>query len=137
VDKENILSLIPQQPPFVMVDKLLFCDEMITRTTFMVTEDNVLVFNGVLSEAGLMENIAQTAASGAGYLAKMENKQAAIGYIAAVKNFEVFDLPKVNDELITEVKIENQVFDVTIISGTVKHNDKIIAQCEMNIFISK
>lgn len=137
MDKENILSLIPQQPPFVMVDKLLFCDEMITRTTFMVTEDNVLVFNGVLSEAGLMENIAQTAASGAGYLAKMENKQAAIGYIAAVKNFEVFDLPKVNDELITEVKIENQVFDVTIISGTVKHNDKIIAQCEMNIFISK
>ncbi|TWI96360.1 hypothetical protein JN11_04094 [Mucilaginibacter frigoritolerans] len=131
----NILSLIPQRPPFVMVDELLYCDKFITKTTFKIVDDNVLVVNGEFTEAGLMENIAQTAAARAGYLAQIENKPVAVGYIGAVKNFEIFDLPKVKDELLTEVKIENQVFDVTIILGIVKCNDMILAQCEMNIFI--
>lgn len=134
---EDILSLIPQKPPFVMVDRLLSCDENSTQTAFRVNEGNVLVFNGEFSEVGLMENIAQTAAARAGYMAMIENKPVAVGYISAVKNLEIFELPKINDELVTEVKIENQVFDITIISGTVRRNDTIMAQCEMNIFISK
>jgi predicted hotdog family 3-hydroxylacyl-ACP dehydratase len=131
----NILSLIPQRPPFVMVDELLYCDESTTRTGFKVTDDNVLVVDGEFTEAGLMENIAQTAAARAGHMAELESKPVAVGYIGAVKNFEIFNLPKVNDELLTEIKIENQVFDVTIISGTVKCDGKVMAQCEMNIFI--
>ena len=120
-----------------MVDKLLLCDEFSTKTTFRVDEKNVLVNNGEFTEAGLMENIAQTAAVRAGYFALIQNKPVSVGYIGAVKNFEIFDLPKVNDELVTEIKIENQVFDATIISGTVKRNYELMAQCEMNIFISK
>ncbi len=134
---EDILLLIPQRPPFVMVDKLLSSDENSTQTAFRVNEENVLVVEGKFSEAGLMENIAQTAAARAGYIAMMENKPIAVGYIGAVKNLEIFDLPKINDELVTEVKIENQVFDVTVISGTVRRNDIVMAQCEMNIFNSK
>jgi len=137
MSNENILSLIPQRPPFVMVDELVFSDENMTRTTFRISADNVLVTNGEFTEAGLMENIAQTAAAGTGYIAQAENKPVALGYIGSVKNFEVFALPKVNDELLTEVKIEEQVFDMTIISGIVKRGDTIIARCEMNIFISK
>jgi predicted hotdog family 3-hydroxylacyl-ACP dehydratase len=134
---EDILLLIPQRPPFVMVDKLLSSDENSTQTAFRVNEENVLVVEGKFSEAGLMENIAQTAAARAGYIAMMENKPIAVGYIGAVKNLEIFDLPKINDELVTEVKIENQVFDVTVISGTVRRNDIVMAQCKMNIFNSK
>ena len=44
----------------------------------------MLVSNGEFSEAGLMENIAQTAAARAGYIAVMENKPVAIGYIMSV-----------------------------------------------------
>ena len=134
---EDILLLIPQRPPFIMVDKLLSSDENSTQTAFRVNEENVLVVEGKFSEAGLMENIAQTAAARAGYIAMMENKPVAVGYIGAVKNLEIFDLPKINDELVTEVKIENQVFDVTVISGTVRRNDIVMAQCKMNIFNSK
>jgi len=120
-----------------MVDKLLSSDENSTQTAFRVNEENVLVVEGKFSEAGLMENIAQTAAARAGYIAMMENKPVAVGYIGAVKNLEIFDLPKINDELVTDVKIENQVFDVTVISGTVRRNDIVMAQCKMNIFNSK
>lgn len=133
----DILLLIPQRPPFVMVDKLLSCDENSSKTSFRIDEENVLVIKGEFSEEGLIENIAQSAAAQAGYLAMMQNIPVKVGYISMVKNLEIFELPKINDELVTEVKVENRVFDMTVISGTVRSDDKVIAQCEMNIILSK
>jgi predicted hotdog family 3-hydroxylacyl-ACP dehydratase len=130
----DIITLIPQKTPFVMIGELLHCDETTTRTTYHITEDNVMVDDNEFTEGGLMENIAQTAAARAGYLAQKENEPVAGGYIAAVKNFEVFNLPKVNDQLLTEITIQDRVFDMTIILGTVLCNDVLLAKCEMSIF---
>lgn len=137
MDELDILSLIPQKPPFVMVDKLLFSDDNVTRTKFVVPVDNVFVINDEFSEAGLMENMAQTAAAGSGNMARIEDRPVATGYIGQVKNFEVFALPKVGDELLTEIKIEVQVFDAGIVSGKIWCEDKLLAQCEMKIFINQ
>lgn len=134
--EKNILSLIPQKPPFVMIDQLLHSDETLTRSGFRVTAENVFTDNGRFSEAGLLENMAQTAAARAGYISRTENKPVEIGYIGAVKNLEIFELPKTNDELITEIKIEDQVFNVSMVSGRVWCNHKLIAQCEMNIYMA-
>lgn len=133
---ENIIPLIPQKPPFVMVGKLLFTDEVSTRSSFIIEPDNVFVKDNVFQEAGLMENIAQTAALRAGYVAQSENKPVALGYIGAVSNFEILDLPKTGDEIETEIRVENQIFDVTILSGKVWHQGTLLAQCEMKLFIS-
>jgi len=134
---ENIIPLIPQKPPFVMVGKLLSTDEISTRSSFHIIGDNVFVKDGLFQEAGLMENIAQTAALRAGYVAQTENKPVAVGYIGAVSNFEIFDLPKVDDDIETEITVENQIFDVTILSGKVWQSENLLAQCEMKLFISK
>ena len=133
---ENIIPLIPQKPPFVMVGKLLFTDEASTRSSFIIEADNVFVKNNVFQEAGLMENIAQTAALRAGYVAQSENKPVAVGYIGAVSNFEIFDLPQTGDEIETAIRVENQIFDVTVLSGKVWHRENLLAQCEMKLFIS-
>ena len=134
--EENILPLIPQRSPFVMIGKLLHSDEKLTRTSFVVIEENIFVENGEFREPGLIENIAQTAAAGAGYISRLENKPVSVGYISAIKNLEIFALPKINDELITEIIIEDQVFDFTIIAGRIWCNKTLMAQCEMRIFIS-
>ena len=133
---ENIIPLIPQKPPFVMVGKLLFTDEISTRSSFIIEPDNVFVKDNVFQEAGLMENISQTTALRAGYVAQSENKPVAVGYIGAVSSFEIFDLPKTDDEIETEIRVENQIFDVTILSGKVRHQGNLLAQCEMKLFIS-
>ena len=134
---ENIIPLIPQKPPFVMVGKLLSTNEVCTRSSFHIKGENIFVKDGLFQEAGLMENIAQTAALRAGYIAQTESKAVAIGYIGAVSDFEIFDLPKVNDGIETEITVENQIFDVTILSGKVWQNENLLAQCEMKLFISK
>jgi len=133
---ENIIPLIPQKPPFVMVGKLLSTDELHTRSSFTIDPDNVFVKDSVFQEAGLMENIAQTAALRAGYVAQSENKPVAVGYIGAVSHFEIFDLPKTGDEIETGIWVENQIFDITVLSGRVWHNGNLLAQCEMKLFIS-
>jgi len=119
-----------------MVDKLIYCDDNTARTNFLVREGNILVEDNVLVEAGLVENIAQTAAARSGYLSKIEKKILHIGYIGDVKNLEIASLPKINALLETEITIKNQIFDITVISGKVMCGNKILAQCEMKIFIS-
>ena len=137
INVENIQSLIPQKPPFVMVDKLIAFSETGTTTGFTIKADNIFVKDGIFKEPGLVENIAQTAAARAGYVSKTQNKPVMVGYIGAVSGLQVLALPKTGDELITEITIENQIFDVTLISGKITCNDQLIAQCKMKIFISQ
>jgi predicted hotdog family 3-hydroxylacyl-ACP dehydratase len=134
--EEDILSLIPQRSPFVMIDKLIYADEKFSRSVLKVREGNIFVKKGELAEPGLVENIAQTAAAGIGYICRIEKQPVRVGYIGAIQNLEIAALPKINDEIETEVVVKNQIFNVTIISGRIRCNDKLLAQCEMKIFIS-
>lgn len=120
-----------------MIDSLLSNSETSTSTGFTVKEDNIFVEDGLFREPGLVENIAQTAAARAGYISKMENKPVLVGYIGAINNLQVFSLPESGDELMTEIIIENQIFNVTLISGKISCKGQLIAQCSMKIFINQ
>jgi predicted hotdog family 3-hydroxylacyl-ACP dehydratase len=117
-----------------MVDTLLFSDENTARTAFRIRADNVLVENGSFSAAGMMENIAQTAAAGMGSIAAA-GPPPGPGYIVSVKNLEIAALPQVGDDLITEIIIEARVLDIVVISGKVSCNGITMAQGEMKILI--
>ena len=132
----DITTLLPQGPPFILVDRLLDADELTARTTFRVRSENPLVENGFLGEAGLLENIAQTAAAGAGYNAKKEGKAVAAGYIVAVSHFTVTTLPRVDDELLTEITVQTRIPDIIVISGRVTCRGVVIATGEMKILTS-
>ena len=133
----SVESLIPQRAPFVMIDELISYDEVTTQTRFKIKPENIFVTNGQFTEPGLVENIAQTAAARAGYIAGLQNEPVALGYIGAIKNLVVHALPNVNDELVTAISIENQIFDVMLIKGKVSCGTQLLAACEMKIFISK
>lgn len=117
-----------------MAGKLVSTDSDRTVSSFVVEHGNVFVKNGLFQEAGLMENIAQTAALRAGYMAQSNNKPVAVGYIGAVNHFEVYELPKTGDEIVTGIRVKNQIFDIIVLEGKVWLNDKLIARCEMKVF---
>jgi len=132
----DIITLIPQKPPFVMVDQLVYSDATSSRSSFVIPADNIFVEDGILKEPALVENIAQTAAARAGHFALVDNKPVLVGYIGSVRNLAIHFLPRAGDELITEIIIQNQIFNVTLISGSITCNNKLLAQCEMKIFIN-
>lgn len=133
---QNILELIPQASPFVMIGQLVYSDEQTSKSTFTIADDNCMVQDGYFTEGGLLENIAQTAAARAGYEAKAQTRPVSGGYIGAVKNLEVFFLPKAGRELRTEITIENQIFNVSVIAGHVWCNNELAASCEMKVFLN-
>jgi hypothetical protein len=133
----GILDYIPQRPPMVMVGKLLMVEGKRTLTSFMISEDNLFCEGVKFLEAGLIENIAQTAAAGAGYRSLLKNESPPPGFIGGIKNLVIYSLPVVGDLMITEVSVEHEIFDATVITGKISVNDKIIAECEMKIFLSQ
>ncbi len=137
IEKENIWQVIPQRSPMIMVDQLVSCGEISTTTKLLVSRENIFCVNGLFTEAGMVENIAQTAAARVGYICKEANVAVPIGYIGAVKSLKFYFLPEVNTQITTEIVISHQVFDVTVINGTVTVAGKIAAECEMKIFIKK
>lgn len=131
----DILPFIPQRPPFVMVDEIVSAEEQTCTTKFMVDAGNIFVKNDVLTEPALVENIAQTAAAHTGYLCKQKNEPVPVGFIGAVQQLEVFDLPAVGDTIETAIAVKTQVLNVTLITGKITCNKTPVAQCEMKIFI--
>ncbi|MCR4681557.1 MAG: hypothetical protein K5636_08120 [Bacteroidales bacterium] len=127
------LPFIPQRPPFLLVDNILQCNETIVVTDFRIPEGHILVEDGHLGEAGLMENIAQTCASRIGWL--NQNRPVRIGVIGSINNFEPIELPKVGETLRTTVALQAEVFDAIIVHAEIQCQAKTIAQCDMKVFV--
>ncbi|CAN5364529.1 hypothetical protein BH09BAC1_BH09BAC1_17260 [soil metagenome] len=130
----NVQDFIPQRPPMVMIGQLVKSTPEATTTSLVIGVDNILVYNGLFTEAGLVENIAQTAAFHAGYNRDI-SKPVQLGFIGALKDLKIHTLPKVHDEIETTVIILHQIMGATVIGGTILHKGELIAECEMKIFL--
>ena len=60
ISEIGLLELLPQRPPFVMLDRVLSCDGQRTLAELTVREDNLFFSSGHLSVPGMIEGIAQT-----------------------------------------------------------------------------
>jgi len=136
-EKINILDLLPQQQPFVMIDSLLHFDMVLTVTGMKIAGDNMFAENGVLTESGVIENIAQTCAARMGYINKyLCADKVKIGFIGSIKDLVIEELPRVGDELKTTIAVESEIFAITLVKAKVEIGDKLIASCEMKISIT-
>ena len=136
IHTDDITAYIPQRTPIVMISGILEVKDNITRTGLQIAPDNLFVEDGVLKSPGLLENMAQTAAARVGYVAKQENTPVPIGFIGAVKDFEVFAFPPAGTFIETTTEIQSQVFNATMVAASVRLNGDLIAQCELKIFIN-
>jgi predicted hotdog family 3-hydroxylacyl-ACP dehydratase len=132
---QNAAEFVPQEPPFVFVDKILYVDESRSLCSFTIRKENIFLEEGYYSTSGMVESMAQTAAAGTGYLSKKENKAVPIGYIGAVQKLEVLEWPPVNAEITMEIKLLTNILQVSLVSAVVRMTDRVLASCEMKIFI--
>ena len=90
-----------------------------------------------------MENIAQTSALRSGYRFAQQvslsgdSPKPPIGFIGALKNFVITDLPSVGSTIYTSVKVTYEVMGMQVVEASVKCGKHIIASCEMKIFLSQ
>ncbi len=136
-DPATIRKLIPQRPPMVMIDALVYYDESKVISGFTVSEDNLFVQNTEFTEPGLIEHMAQTVALYTGYHFYINNMQAPEGYIGAIKGVEINKLPNIGDQLETEVIILQEIMGVTLVKGTTRLHGEVIMTAQMKTVLKK
>lgn len=129
------LDLLPQRPPFILIDHLTYYDERKTSTRFTVREEGLFVEHGRLLISGLVENIAQTCAARLGYYNLISGLPVKIGVIGAVSNLWTRRMPLIGETLETTIRVKEEVFGMTLVDAEVRVMDERIATAEMKIAI--
>ena len=125
-------EVLPQREPFVFVDRLIHYDERETVTTFLVPADHLLVEDGHLTAAGILENMAQSSAARIGYLCKyILHVPVRIGYIGAIKKFRVHRLPAVGETMTTTILFREDVFGISLVDAVVRIGEDLIAEASL------
>lgn len=131
-----VAELLPQRPPFVMVDCLTAYNPEVTVTELTVRADNLFVSDGFLSASGLIENIAQTCAARMGYINRMNRQSVKLGFIGAIRNLEIHRLPSVGERLSTSIRVREEVFGMTLVDAAVESDGVLLVEAEMKIALS-
>ena len=137
VEKTNIKTYIPQREPFIMIDSLIDANETGFSSSFFINNNNIFIENNILSEAAIIENIAQTCAAGFGYLSSLEDEsKPRLGFIGAITKLEVFNEIKTNVMIETHVSIINTFENIHLIEGIARSSNIDILKCQMKIVLS-
>ena len=130
----DILELLPQRPPFVMVDHLTDYSETQSSCDLTIRKDNVFCKNGEFAAAGLIEHIAQTCAARLGYYNKYILKTGVrLGFIGEVKDLDIVRLPREGETLNTTIVVMQEIFDVTLVTAEVRVGEETIATTRLKI----
>ena len=130
----DILELLPQRPPFVMVDHLTDYSETQSSCSLTIRPDNVFCEDGEFAAAGLIEHIAQTCAARLGYYNKYILKTGVrLGFIGEVKDLSIVRLPREGETRDTTLVVRQEIFDVTLVSAEVRVGTETIATTRLKI----
>lgn len=137
IDTQHIpvQTILPQLPPYIMVDKMLFYHPQKAGSELLVSANNYMVKDGFFTTGGIIENMAQTCALHIGYYNKYILKNPVkIGYVAAVPAFELHSMPKVGTTLKTQIEVLYTAMGMSKVQATVQTaNGTLIATAQISI----
>lgn len=140
-----IEELIPHRPPMVMVDRVVRVDGLETETAFSVTPACIFVANGILSEMGMLENLAQTSFIFLNYFfikpdeTLWDKKKDNLGVISSILDLSVSSLPTVGQELRTHTQTElvftSDFLKICNIQGTISMDGETAMVATMKMLL--
>lgn len=133
----DILNLIPQRAPIVMVSALYKADDTQAETGLTILEDNMFLEDNHLRTPGIIEHIAQSAAAYLGYQTLLHKETIKLGYIGEVKRCEIGTHPEVGQELLTHLTLLAEVDGVRLIQAETTCQNQIVCTCQMKLFLKE
>lgn len=132
----DVHTVLPQQEPFVMIGKLIHFELTTSTTETTIAQSNIFVDGDKFSASGMMENIAQTCAARIGFYNKyILKKDVQVGFIGAVRNYVVNELPVVGSTIYTKVDILEEIFGMTLANAEVVCDGRVIATAEIKLSV--
>ncbi len=128
----------------LMTSSMPFLDSNSVETYFDIEPGCIFLKNDHLSEPGLIENAAQSCAAivAQSYVVKKESDEVigkVIAYISAIKKVKIFDLPAVNERIITKGKLisrfDDTNFSLCTMEASTFRKEELIVACTFNFLI--
>jgi len=153
VSREEIFKLIPQRAPFVFVD--CYYGEVdgayvtgftpVAGTLFTEPVEGVCCalrgakeeLSVCLTEPGVIENMAQSAAVVKGYQFVSRGESIPVGFIGAVSKFEITEFPVAGEEIRTHIRNLGEFGDISLIEAVLFCGQRRAASAELKIFLQK
>lgn len=132
----SILELLPQRPPFVIVDRIVDFNDTTITTELQVKDNDIFIEGGKLTAEGLIENIAQTCATRIGYINWLNNNAINIGYIGAVHDLIIYRRPHLGEKIQTSIEAVVEIMSMTLVKAVVKCGEETLVEAEMKIAVS-
>lgn len=120
-----------------MVGELIRVEEKTVTTRFEVTPDNIFCQNGYFTEAGLIENMAQTAAAAIGSDPGLADHPPPLGFIGGIRRLKIHGYPASGDILETTITVVYELAGASMVNGSVVAKNRLLAECELKIFLLK
>ena len=126
-------QLLPHQAPMRFIETLTRADATGGRATANFPADHFAVSSGVVTEAALIECVAQTFAAALGHSAGSGQKPA-LGMLAAVTNFQIHSRPAAGTPLEIEARELKRLGPMRLIAGTITAAGRIVAAGELTVY---
>ena len=143
----DIKRYLPHRAPMLMVDLILKMNNEYAETIFEIKADNIFIENNLLTESGLIENMAQTCSSivAKDYLVDENNQDIegadVIGFISAIKKLKINALPKVGDIITTKTslvsKFVTDTYSLCTMSCHTFSGNELLLEGEINLYIQE
>jgi predicted hotdog family 3-hydroxylacyl-ACP dehydratase len=140
-----IEDLIPHRKPILCIDEVISVEGLVAKTQYKIEENCLFYTDGIFSELGMLENTAQSSFVFLKYFFAENHDDMwgegkdSIGFISHINSMEVFNLPKLNDNLMTTTNTE-LVFDtdelkICNVRASVEVESKLCFQTEMKLIL--
>ena len=137
-----IQQFLPHRQPMLFVDTIILIETNYVEAIYTIKSDQLFLQNNYFSEIGLIENMAQVCSSIIGQKYFIDDdlqKGDLIGYISTIKTCTIYNLPKINQTILTKAKLL-EVFDyedyaISTMETQVLIDDKVFATATLNLLL--
>ena len=124
--KQEVLSLVPQQPPFRFIDEIISLDDEQIIGAYRFREDEYFYRghfpgNPIMPGVLLCEACFQT-----GAILMVASHQPGLGVVTRIRDIKFKHFARPGDTLTMKVTLDDQVDNAYYMSGTIHIGDKLI-----------
>lgn len=136
IEGQELLELVPQRPPMLMVDQFLGISDGVSWSGLTVRPDNVFCTGGVFAAPGIVEHMAQSAAARAGYSFRKDGCPVPLGFVASIEKMHFSgSLPRPGDSLRTSVEVVADIFGMCLVHAVCWRGEEVLAEGDMKIYL--
>ncbi len=132
---QDFRKLIPHRPPMLLVDEVLQWGPEHIEARRTVREGDPFVENGELSDAALIECLAQSIAAGDAQHAREKGGRVIKGFLTGLTNLKFFSRAKVGETIELEADCQRRMEGMGLFKAVARVGTRVLAEGTFKLYV--